>query len=84
MERFSVFVQFIKSSNSISWLHAHVIFVVVVSLLLTSLLLFYVGPTTDEGEDDTDPRDSDDESKTTKGKVSSRKRTKGSSFPHDL
>ena len=44
----------------------------------------YVGPTTDEDEDDSDSGDSDYESKTTKRKVSSTKRTKSNSFPHDL
>ena len=56
----------------------------VVSLHLTSLLLFYVGPTIDEGEDDNHPGDSDEDSKAGKRKMALRKRTKGNSFPHDL
>ena len=37
------------------------------------LLLFYVGPSTDEGEGDNDPGYGDEESKATRSKVLSRK-----------
>ena len=48
------------------------------------VLLFYVGPPPDEGEDDHDSGDGEEESKVAKRKVLPRKRTKGNSFLCDI
>ena len=53
-------------------------------MIYTCLLLFYVGPPPDEGEDGNGPRDSDEESNAAKRELSPKECTKGNSFPHYL